>query len=139
AELERVELVLAHAAAVDLADEVRPAGRELVDASRAVDDIRVRRVELDERVRERSRELRRVDAEDEGARAGRVGERSEHVEDGTRRELAADRRRVAHRGVVRLREEEAEAELVDRALDPLRRRVEPEAERLEDVGGPRLG
>ena len=31
------------------------------------------------------------------------------------------------------REQEAEAELVDRALDPLRRQLEPEAERLEHV------
>jgi hypothetical protein len=96
------------------------------------------RFELDERVGQRSCELRRIDAEHEGARAGWVRERPEHVEDGTRRELAADRRRVPHGRMVRLREEEAEAELVDRTLDPLRRLLEPEAERLEDVCGSRL-
>ena len=48
-------------------------------------------------VGQRPHELRRVDAEDEGARAGRVRERAEHVEDRTRRELPPDRRRVAHR------------------------------------------
>ena len=40
---------------------------------------------------------------------------------------------MAHRRVVRLREEEAEPELVDRALDPLRRQLEPEADSLEHV------
>ena len=133
AEVERVELVLADASAVDLADEVRPARRELVDAAGAVYDVRAHRLEPDERVGERPRELRRVDAEDEGARARRVRQGAEHVEDGTRRELAPDGRRVPHRRVVRLGEEEAEAELVDRALDPLRRQLELEAECLEHV------
>ena len=101
-------------------------------------DVRARRLELDERVGERPRELRRVDAEHEGARARRVRQRSEHVEDGTRRELAANGRGVPHGRMVRLREEEAEAELVDRALDPFRRQLELEAERLQHVRGPCL-
>ncbi len=41
--------------------------------------------------------------------------------------------------MVRLGEEKAEAELVDRALDPLGLELEPEAERLEHVGGTRRG
>ena len=45
---------------------------------------------------------------------------------------------MPHGRMVRLREEESEAELVDRTLDPLRRLLEPEAERLEDVCGSRL-
>ena len=45
---------------------------------------------------------------------------------------------MPHRRVVRLREEEAEAELVDRALDPFRRQLELEAERLEHVCRPGL-
>ena len=58
--------------AVDLADEVRPARGELVDAAGTVHDVGARRLELDERVGERPRELRRVDAEHEGARPRRV-------------------------------------------------------------------
>ena len=96
-------------------------------------DVRARHIELNERRGERPREIRRVHAEDERARAGRVRQGPEHVEHGTRGELAPNGRRVAHRGMVRLREEEAEAELVDRLLDPLRRQLEPEAERLEHV------
>ena len=80
-------------------------------------------------------ELGRVDADHLRPRAGRVRERAEHVEHGTRRELAPDRCRVAHRRVVGGREHEAEAELVDRARDPLGRLLEREAERLEHVGG----
>src|SRR5205814_4418307 len=48
AELEWVELVLADGSIRHLVDEVRPAGRELVDAAGAVHDIRARRFELDE-------------------------------------------------------------------------------------------
>jgi hypothetical protein len=36
--------------------------------------------------------------------------------------------------MVRRREHEAEAELVDRLRDPLRRQLEPEAELFEHVG-----
>src|SRR5205085_2017594 len=82
---------------------------------------------------ERPHQPGRVDTENERPRAGGVRERAEHVEHRTRRELAPNRRRMLHRRVVRLREEEAEAELVDRALDPLRRELEPEAERLARV------
>ncbi len=132
-EVERIELVLADLARVNFAHEVRAARRELVDPARAVHDVRARHVELDERRGERPRELGRVDAEDERPRAGGVRERAEHVEHGTRGELAPDGRRVAHRRMVRLREEEAEAELVDRPLDLLRGQLELEAERLEHV------
>ena len=55
--VERVELVLADPARVNLAHEVRAARRELVDPARAVHDVRARRVELDERRGERPREL----------------------------------------------------------------------------------
>ena len=87
-----------------------------------------------EHLGDRRHELGRVDADDLRPRAGRVRQRPEHVEDRARRQLAPHRRRMAHRGVVRRGEEEAEPELVDRALDPARRQVEPEAERLEHVG-----
>ncbi len=135
AEVERVELVLAHRSVLDLAHEVGAAGRELVDAARAVDDVGALGAELDERVRQRARQLRRVHAEHERARTGGVRQRAEHVEHGTRRQLAPDGGCVLHRRMVRLREQEAEAELVDRPLDPLRRQLEAEAERLEHVGG----
>ncbi len=46
----------------------------------------------------------------------------------------ADGRRVPHRRMVRRREHEAEAELVDRPRDLLGRELELEPERLEHVG-----
>ena len=122
----------------DLADEVRAGGRELVDAARAVHDERAPRVELRRAPRRSSDERRRVDADDLRAGAGGVRQRAEHVEHGTRPSSRRTGRRVPHRRVVRLREQEAEAELVDRALDPLRLELELEAERLEHVGGARL-
>ena len=118
----RVELVLAHAAAVDLADEVRAGRRELVDAAGAVHDVRAPRVEPDERLGDRARDVRRVDADDLRARAGRVRQRPEHVEDRPRRRArGAPAPACFIAGMVRLREQEAEAELVDRLLDPLGR------------------
>ena len=124
----------AHVSVDDLADEVRPGRRELVDPAGAVDDERAARAELGQHVGDHGHELRRVDADDLGARAGRVRQRAEHVEDGARRELVPDRPGVLHRGMVRRREHEAEAELVDRLRDPLGGEVELEAERLEHVG-----
>ena len=132
-ELDRIELVAPHVPAGDLADEVRAGGGELVEPAGAVDDEGAPGIELHERLGQRRRELGRVDAEDERPRSGGIRQRAEHVEHRTRRELAPHRRGVAHRRVMRLGEEEAEAELVDRALDPLRRQLEREAERLEHV------
>ena len=132
-EVARVDRPLPHRPVDDLADEVRPGRRELVDPVRAVDDERAPRAELRQHLRDRAHELRREHAHHLCPRAGRVRQRAEDVEDSPRRELAPHRRRVLHRRVVRRREEEAEAELVDRARDPLRRQLELEAERLEHV------
>ena len=127
-----------HIAVDDLAHEVRAGRRELVDPTRAVHDEGAARSETREHLGHRAHERRRVDADHLCARSGRVRQRAEDVEDRARRELAAHRRSVAHGGVVGRREEEAEAELVDRALDPRGRKLELEAERLEDVCGSRL-
>ena len=135
AELERVDLALPHVSVGDLADEVRARRRQLVDPTGAVDDECAARAELREHLRDRAHERRRVDADHLRPRSCGVRQRSEQVEDRSRRELPPHRRRVAHRGVVRRREQEAEAELVDRAFDSGRRQLEPEAERLEHVRG----
>ena len=134
-ELDRVDHALADRAVRDLEDEVRSCRRELVDAVRAVHDECASRVEDGERVGDRARDLRRVDAEHTGACAGRVRQRAEDVEDRARPELAPHRRGVPHRRMVRRREHEPEAERVDRLRDPLGRLLEPEAERLEHVRG----
>ena len=105
-----------HAAVDDLADEVRAGGRELVDPVRAVDDERAMGAEPGEHLGDRPHERRVVDADDLRPRAGRVRQRAEHVEDRPRRELLAHRSSVPEGRVVRRREQEAEPELVDRAL-----------------------
>ena len=101
-----------------------PAGESSSIPAGAVDDEGAPRAELGEHVGDRAHERRRVDADDLRARAGRVGQRPEHVEDRPRRELAAHRSRVPHRRMMRRREQEAEAELVDRALDLRGRKLE---------------
>jgi len=134
AEVEWVDLTLVHGALDDFANEVRPGGRELVDPAGAVDDEGPAGTELREHLRDRPHQGWSVDADHLRPRAGRVRERAKHVEDRAGRELAPDRSGVPHRRVVGGREQEAEAELVDRVLDPLGRQLEPEAERLEHVG-----
>ena len=133
AQVERIDLTAPHLSVRDLADEVRACGRKLVHAGRTVDDERALGAETGEHVRDRRHELRRVHADDLRPRAGRVRQRPEHVEDRPRCEVAANRRRVPHRRMMRRGEQEAEAELVDRARDRLRRQLEVEAERLEHV------
>ena len=134
AELERVDLPLAHLPVGDLGDEVRARRGQLVDAVRAVDDVRPLRAELHEHLPDGRHEVGRVDPHHLGARTGRVRQRPQDVEDGPRRQLAPDWRRVTHGGVVGRGEEEAEPERVDRLLDPRRWELELEAERLEHVG-----
>ena len=70
----------------------------------------------------------RVDADDLRACTGRIRQRSEHVEHGARCELGPNRAGVLHRRVVRRREHEPEAELVDRLGDPFGPEFEVEAE-----------
>ncbi len=96
-------------------------------------DVGPRGVEANERLGDRRHEIRRVDADELRAGPRRIGERPEHVEDRSSGQLPSDRRGMAHRRVVGLREEESETELIDRSGDLLRRKLEPEAECLEHV------
>src|SRR5438105_10525112 len=127
AEVERVDRSLPDAAAYDLAHEVRADGRELVDPARAVDDEGPARAEAREHLGDRAHEAGLVDADDLGAGAGRVRQRPEDVEDGASGELPPDRGRMAHGRMMGGREEEPEAELVDREGDSLGRELELEA------------
>ena len=133
-EVERIDLPLRDVAVHDLADEVRARRRELVDPVRAVDDEGTARAELRQRLCDRPHERGRVDADHLRACARGVGQRPQHVEHGAGRQVVPDGRGVAHGRVMRRREHEPEAELVDRARDPLGRQLEREAERLEHVG-----
>ena len=90
-----------------------------------------------ERIERSIDELGCIDADHLGPGARGVGERAEDVEDRAGSQLAAYGSRVAHGRMVRGREEEAEAELVDGALDAFSWLLEVEAESLEHVGRPR--
>jgi hypothetical protein len=85
-----------------------------------VDDEGAPGAELRQHLRDRRHELRREHAHHLRPRPGGVRQRAEHVEDRARRELAPNRGRMLHGGMMRRREQEAEAELVDRLLDPCR-------------------
>ena len=134
-ELGGIDHALAHSAVRDLEHEVRSGRRQLVDAARAVHHERAARVEERERVGDRARDVRRIDAEYAGARACRVRQRPEHVEDRARSELPPHGRGMPHGRMVRRREHESESEGVDRLGNPLRSLLEREAERLEHVRG----
>ena len=82
------------------------------------------------------RELRIVDAQQLARRAGGVGERAEDVEHGPDADLSASRAGVSHARVQRLREQEADAGLVDAARHVVRVERDVDAERLEHVGAP---
>ena len=135
--LPRIDLAAGDVAVDDLADEVRSRRRELVDPSGAVNHERPAGAEGRQHRGDRLHQLGRVDPDDLGPGARGIRERPEDVEHRSGRQLPADGRRMPHCRVMRLREEEAEAELVDRLLDLGWRQVEPEAERLEHVRGPR--
>ena len=70
--------------------------------------------------------------------ARRVGEWTEDVEGRGDAELAPGHRRMPQGGVERRREAEGDPDLLTDAGDGLRGQVEPDAERLEDVGRARL-
>ena len=106
---------------------------------RAVDDERAPRPQLSEHLRDRPHERRHVDADHLRPGAGGVRERAEHVEHGTRGQLAPHGRRVPHRRMVRRREHEAEAELVDRLFDAGHRLLERKTKRFEHVRRARCG
>jgi hypothetical protein len=120
-EVEWIDRALLDRAVEDLAHEVWPRRRELVDSKRTVDDERPLRAQACQDLGKYSHEPGRVDPHDLRAGTGRVRERAQHVEHGTRLQLAAYRRRMSHRRMVKGSEHEPEAELVDRARDVLGR------------------
>ena len=135
-ERRRVERRRRHAAVSHLGHQVLAGGSQLVEPAGAVHHERMLGAELREHLGDRHDQRLRVDAHHLPAGAGRVRERPEQVEDAADAQLAPDRAGVAHRGVVGLREEEPEADLVDAGGDVGRSEIDPHAERLEHVGRP---
>src|ERR1700686_3719583 len=71
-------------------------------------------------------------------RAGRIGQRSEDIEDGSDAELLAHRRRMLHRAVMAGRKHEADAGLGYACRDFSRLEHDLGTERFEHVGAARL-
>ena len=92
-----------------------------------------------EHARERLGERRVPDADDLARGAGGVGEGAEQVEGGVDAELAADVGHAGRGGVVDGGEQEAEAQVVQRALGDLVRGGHVDAQRGEHVGAARAG
>ncbi|CDN43901.1 hypothetical protein BN871_DT_00150 [Paenibacillus sp. P22] len=63
----------------------------------------------------------------------RVGERSKHVEDRAHAELAARNRRMPQRGMIELREHEADADLLEAFGRLHRRQADVDSERLQHI------
>ena len=120
AQLERVDRPRADLTVLHLADEVGPGRGQLVDAPGAVHDEGTRSTQPAEHLRDHRRQLGGVDADDLRAGCGGIRERPEHVEHRPHAELTAHRSGVAEAGMVGGREDEAEAELVDRPGDAVR-------------------
>src|SRR5256712_7516078 len=120
-----------------LADHGFGRGRDLVEAVQPVHRHQVLRSQALQHADLDAHQVRMENAHRLVLRARRVGERAEDVEEGAHAELLAHRRGVLHRRVMRGREHEAEAELVDRLPGLLRRERNAGAERFQHVGAAR--
>src|SRR5690348_15495663 len=119
--------------AVYFTDARRRGERDLVYAVLTVDDEGALAAEPQQRLAHQRQQARMGDAEHLIARAGRVGERPQDVEDGTDADLAARGADVTHGGVVGGSKHEAEADALDAGRDVLRPQLQLNAERLQHV------
>ena len=97
------------------------------------------RAETQQRLRHQRAQLGAGDADQLVRRAGGIGQRAEDIEDGADADPASDRRDVAHRRVVALREEEAEADLADAGRGLRGAERDRAAQRFEHIGAAAAG
>ncbi len=102
-----------------------------------MDDERPGRTEYRKHLGDGSGDLGRVHAHDLRACAGGVRQRADEIEDGARAELAPNGGGMSHGRMMHGREHEAESVAVDRRGNALGWNLQPEAERLDHVGGAR--
>ena len=79
------------------------------------------------------------DADELATDIGGIGERPHQVEDGAFADRPADRAETLERRMIILREQEADAQILERGFCRGGRAIEIKAQRFERVGGPRLG
>ena len=114
---------------------LRRAGeRDLVQAVAAVDDDAPLGAQHEQGFGEQHPQLGPADAQQLPRRAGRVDERAEEVEDRRHAELRADRGDVPHGFVQQRGEAEADAQLVEAALDNRHAGLDVHAQRRQHVG-----
>ncbi|OQA39024.1 MAG: hypothetical protein BWY52_03173 [Chloroflexi bacterium ADurb.Bin325] len=117
-----------------MADDVGTGRSQLVNVAVAADDDGRDRSQLAEHVGQVLGQVGGEDAHQLAARACRVGQRAEDIEDGAHVQVAARADGVLH-GRVQLRgKQKADADLVHAAPDLLRRQVEVDAQLGQHVG-----
>ena len=133
----RRHLEAADIAVLECCDKGRAGEGDLVEPVRAVHHPDRLRAEVLQDLRQRLHPLPREHADHLPLDAGRIGERTEQVEDRSRRELGPGRTDILHRGMMRGREHEADAGFLDAAADLLGPQIDLHAERGQHVGGAR--
>jgi hypothetical protein len=139
AEVLRVDLVLAHLAVAQLADQGAGAQRDLVHVVAAPDHHGALGAQLAQHARLDAHQIGMEHAHQHRRRAGRIGQRAEDVEDGAHAHLAAHRRDHLHRRMMDRREHEADAGLLDGGGHLLRLQFDHRAQRFQRVGAAGLG
>ena len=134
-----MDLVFAYLAVLQFADHGRSAQRHLVHAVLAIDHQGVVGAEALQHAHLDADQVGMEHAHQLVRRAGRIGQRTEDVEDGAHAQFLADRSDVLHRAVMTGREHEADAHFLDACGDPFGRKHHVRTERFEHVGaaGPR--
>ena len=125
-------------AVLEFGDFRRCADGDLVEAVRPVDDHAASDAEVDEHAGQRLDEVFVVDAEDHALGTRGIRQGAEDVEDGADAKLPADGADVFHRGVILLREHEAQADLLEKLRAFFGCEADVDAERFEAVGGAAL-
>ena len=127
------------AAPADLPGGGGAGGGDFVEAVGAVHDEAALQTEGDQRVRHQFRRVLRGGAHQLRAGAGRIGQRTQQIEDRPHLEIDPHRLRVLHGGVHGGGEQEADAHLADRPRGLLRRDRDSDAQRLQQVGAAAAG
>ena len=86
----------------------------------------------------RQHQFRAVDANQRQRRVRRIDKRPQHVKQGARFQLLADRHRVAETGVVFRREQEADAQFIQRGARFIGIHIQVDAKRGQQIGRARF-
>src|SRR5258706_74060 len=132
-EVRSPDLVNGNPGRRDVMDDAGPIERQLVDA-RPMDDDRSLGAEQLRHGRDSGRDGRVPDSDNRAFRAGRVGERPHEVERRPHADLATGRAGVSHRRMEARGKEEGKAELAQVVRGRLGIVIDPDPERVEDVG-----